>query len=78
MKAFTREDVSSIPTPRKLFGSSLNPLSTADITTEAIQDKIRKLRLGASGPHRISPLLLKELLAALALPISLICKKIPR
>ena len=75
VKAFTRKDISTIPTPRQLFDSSLPPLSTADITTEAIEDKIRKLKLGACGPDKISPRLLKELSAQIALPISMICRK---
>ena len=76
VSAFTREDLSSIPTPTQVFNPEMgNPLKMVNITPKMVDDKIKLLKPGASGPDRISPRLLRELSSQLSLPISIIFNK---
>ena len=66
--AFTREDLSFVPVPVQMSDPALGPpLSTVDMTPEIVEDKMKVLKPGASGPDKIGPRLLCELSAQLLL-----------
>ena len=71
---FTRENSNDLPT----FTSKIvnNKLTSIKITTEMINEKLKKLNVSkSSGPDKIHPRLLYELSDQLALPLSIIFNK---
>ena len=74
--AFTREDLSTLPTPDQVFDPARGPaLTSIDVTPNDVEEKIKSLKPGASGPDNVKPRTLRELSAQLALPISIIFNK---
>ena len=74
LSVFTREDTEAIPEPRaEHVGEELRKVK---ITTKKVQDKIKNLREGAaSGPDKIGPQLLKELIDVVASPLALVMRR---
>ena len=74
--AFTKEDLTSLPTPDQIYDPAQGPpLTSVDITAEMVGKKIDVLKLGACGPDKIGPRTLKELSAQLKVPLALIFNK---
>ena len=77
VQAFTREDLSSVPTPEQKFDPAMGPpLLNIEVDEETVEGKLQVLNPGkACGPDNIHPRTLRELSAELTLPITIIFKK---
>ena len=77
VSCFTKEDMSSLPTPEVKFDpTSGPPLSTIQVEVDTVKDKMDALNPGkACGPDKIRAKSLKELSAELSLPLCIIFNK---
>ena len=77
VSCFTKEDLSSVPTPEPKFDATLGPpLSTIQVDVETVSKKVHDLNPDkACGPDQIRARTLKELSAQLSLPITMIFNK---